>query len=68
MDKFTKKYLKYKTKYLNLKNQLAGSPNGKFKYSIDFPNTIEEVYKGTMFDKIEEFGSQTNPGFMSSSI
>ena len=62
---YSKKYIKYKNKYLNLKNQLAGSPNGKFKYSLD---KGKEYYLGHMFDKIDEFETQTKAGYSSSSI
>jgi hypothetical protein len=69
-NKYLKKYIKYKNKYLNLKskNQLAGSPNAKFEYSINNPNTISEFYSGKMFDKIEEFETQTKSPYINSLI
>ncbi len=67
-SKYYEKYIKYKNKYLKLKNQLAGSSNGKFRYSINRPNTINEFHIGEMFDKINEFETQTNPPFTNSSI
>lgn len=56
---YYQKYIRYKIKYINLKNQLAGSEKGKFKYSINRPDEITEYHSGEMFDKIPEFESQT---------
>lgn len=68
MNNYYQKYLKYKSKYLNLKKQLAGSPNARFKYSINRPDTLSEIHVGEMFDKITEFESQTKRPYVNSSI
>jgi hypothetical protein len=59
LNSYKTKYLKYKKKYIYLKNQLAGTEHGKFKYSINRPDEITEYHSGEMYDKIPEFESQT---------
>jgi hypothetical protein len=65
---YKEKYLKYKKKYFTLKNQLAGSEEGKFKYSINRPDEITEYHSGEMFDKIPEFESETKPEYKSDKL
>jgi hypothetical protein len=68
MNDYYKLYIKYKNKYLNLKKQIAGSADGKFYYSVNNPNTLGEYYSGQMFDKIDEFKTQTIEPYINSSI
>jgi hypothetical protein len=42
-------------------------PNAKFRYSVNSPNE-DEYYLGEMYDKIDEFETQTNPEYSSASI
>ncbi len=60
---YYRKYLLYKMKYINLKNQIAGSEHATFDYSINFPNEYNENYIGDMFDKISEFEHETKKEF-----
>ena len=64
---YYRKYLLYKMKYINLKNQIAGSEHAIFNYSINFPNNPNENYIGNMFDKISEFEHETKQEFKNAS-
>jgi hypothetical protein len=68
MINYYQKYIKYKEKYFTLKNQLAGSEQGKFKYSINHPDEISEYHSGEMFDKIPEFQSETKADYKSDKL
>ena len=59
---YKQKYLKYKTKYLEAKNNLEGGVKcGKYIYFLDFPHKVIELGNEIMQKIIDEFVKVISP-------